>query len=110
VENAPYGEAAQLIQTLPFDYPPYRTPPIGSIEDLEAATLEEVRAFHDAYYKPNNATLTVAGDLDIEETQALIEEYFSDIPAEEAPPSLPPVEFTVQEAEQACWLWGAGIR
>jgi len=45
---------------------------IGSIEDLNAATLDEVLAFHDAYYQPNNATLAVASDIDIEQTQELI--------------------------------------
>lgn len=97
VENQPYGEAQLRWQTLPFDYPPYESTVIGSIEDLNAATLDEVLAFHDAYYQPNNATLTVAGDIEIEQTQELIQQYFGDIAGEEAPPALPDYEFTVQE-------------
>jgi zinc protease len=101
VENQPYGQAQLLWQTLPFDYEPYESTVIGSIEDLDAATLDEVLAFHDAYYKPNNATLTVAGDIDVEQTQALIEQYFGTIVGEEEAPTLPEYEFTLQEESQA---------
>lgn len=97
IENQPYGEAQLRWQTLPFDYPPYESTVIGSIEDLNAATLDEVLAFHDAYYQPNNATLAVAGAIEIEQTQELIQQYFGDIAGEEAPPTLPDYEFTVQE-------------
>ncbi|MEZ4869124.1 MAG: penicillin acylase family protein [Caldilineaceae bacterium] len=100
IENQPYGKAQLLWQTLPFNYPPYENPVIGSLEDLDAATLEDVLAFRNAYYNPNNATLTVAGDIDIAQTQALIEQYFGDIPTGKAPPTLPEYEFTVQQDAQ----------
>jgi zinc protease len=92
VDNRPYGEAGILLQTLPYDYPPYRQAVIGSVEDLDRATVDEVRAFHDTYYKPNNATLVVAGNLDVEQTRALIGQYFGDIPRQEPPPELPPYQ------------------
>ncbi len=59
----------------------------GDLEDLDAATLEDVQAFFDTYYSPNNAVLVVVGDVDIEATFAMIEEHFSDIPAVAQPPA-----------------------
>lgn len=82
VANQPFGPSNQRLFTQPFlGYVPYERPVIGNIEDLEAATLPEVQAFFDTYYKPNNATLVIAGDINIEQTQALVQAYFSDIPA-----------------------------
>jgi zinc protease len=63
--------------------------PIGHMEDLDAATLEDVRRFHEVYYKPNNGTLVVAGDFEPAVAKALIEEYFGDIASGADPP---PVE------------------
>ena len=94
VDNQPYGEASLRLQTIAFDYPPYERPVIGSIEDLDRATVEEVRAFHAAYYKPNNAVLVVAGDLDVGQTRDLIRRYFADIPRQDPPPALLPYAFT----------------
>ncbi|MBC7811961.1 MAG: insulinase family protein, partial [Burkholderiales bacterium] len=94
VGNAPYGEAFEEIFTAPLDYAPYRQRVIGSIEDLNAATLDDVREFHATYYVPNNATLVVAGDFDAEQTRTLIDEYFGDIPAQAEPPELPAYEPT----------------
>ncbi|GGD62680.1 M16 family metallopeptidase [Lacimicrobium alkaliphilum] len=55
----------------------------GDLEDLDAATLEDVQSFFDRYYSPNNAVVVVAGDVDVEQTRAQIEQYFGDIPAAE---------------------------
>jgi len=100
VTNQPYGDAFQSLYTIPHDYAPYQQRVIGSIEDVNAATVDEIRAFHETYYLPNNATLVVAGDIDIETTRALIDEYFAPIPAGPEPPALPPYEMTQQpEAE-----------
>lgn len=101
VENQPYGEALLALQTVPFDYEPYTRPVIGSIEDLERATLDEIRAFHAAYYVPNNATLAVVGDIDPAQARQLIEEYFGDIPAGEPPPALPAYSYTPQASATA---------
>jgi predicted Zn-dependent peptidase len=59
---------------------------IGSMEDLDAATLVDVRAFFRTYYAPNNAVLAIAGDFDRAQTEALVRKYFSRIPAQKAPP------------------------
>lgn len=94
VDNQPYGEAALRLQTLPFDYPPYQQPTIGSVADLDAATVDEVRAFHAAYYKPNNAVLVVAGDIDPDQARDLVRRYFADIPRRDPPPPLPTYTFS----------------
>jgi len=60
---------------------PYKLTPIGYPEDINKATLQEFMDFHSMYYVTNNATLSIAGDLDIEATKKLIDKYFGDIPA-----------------------------
>lgn len=80
-DNRPYGNLLQVIQRNLFENHPYKDPNIGYMEDLDAATLEEFREYFDEYYAPNNATLVVAGDIDIEETKKLIEDYFGPIPS-----------------------------
>jgi len=80
VANAPYGQANARLFTQPVQgYPPYELPVIGSVEDLLAATLDEVIDFHARYYKPSNATLAIVGDIDVVQTQALVQAYFGDI-------------------------------
>jgi zinc protease len=80
-ENQPYGRVWQYIQPalFPPDHP-YSWETIGSMEDLNAATLEDVRNWFKAYYGPNNAVLVVAGDVDTEEVLAKVRLYFGDIP------------------------------
>lgn len=85
VANQPYGRANSRLFVQPMQgYWPYERPVIGSVDDLNAASYDEVVAFHSKYYKPNNATLVIAGDIDVAQTQALVEAYFGDIPAGEA--------------------------
>jgi zinc protease len=82
VANRPYGAASRRLFTQAMQgYVPYERSVIGSVEDLNAATLDEVKAFHDKYYLPNNATLVIVGDIDVELTKALVQAYFGDIPA-----------------------------
>lgn len=100
IGNQAYGEASLKLQTMPFDYPPYQRPVIGSIEDLDQATVDQVRAFHTEYYKPNNAVLTVAGDIDVSQARALIQQYFGPIARQAPPPQLPPYTFTLQTKAQ----------
>jgi zinc protease len=95
VDNNPYGHASYVIDRAL--YPPghpYRWQVIGSLEDLDAASLEDVHDFHERWYGPNNATLVVAGDIDVERTKAWIEKYFAEIPPRPVPamPPPPPVE------------------
>ena len=61
---------------------------IGSMEDLDAATVEDIREFFRIYYAPNNAVLSIAGDFDQADTRALIEKYFATIPSQPEPPAV----------------------
>ncbi|OBX17762.1 peptidase M16 [Erythrobacter sp. QSSC1-22B] len=77
----PYGRFARFV--LPensYDVLPQRRPGIGSIEELDSATLDDARAFHQAYYGPDTATLIVAGNFEMAGLRALVDEYFGDIP------------------------------
>ena len=81
VDNAPYGFNDYLIlKTLYPKGHPYSWDVIGEMEDLQNATVEDVKAFHKKFYSPNNATLVIAGDIDKEEVKTLIEKYFGEIP------------------------------
>ncbi len=80
MDNQPYGKFADEIFKRMFTVHPYRWQPIGSMDDLDAAKLDEFKAFFKKYYVPNNAVLCVAGDIDIEQTKARIATYFNDIP------------------------------
>lgn len=85
-ENPPYGTAwVTLLANVFPDGHPYHHPTIGNHEDLEAATLEDVQAFYDTYYVPNNAVLVVAGDFEPDVAKGLIEQYFGEIPRAEDP-------------------------
>jgi zinc protease len=88
VDNLPYGRATETIHELlfPADHP-YHWPVIGYMEDIAAATLEDVREFFRTYYAPNNAVLTLAGDLDPDRALRQAETWFGDIPA--GPPISP---------------------
>ncbi len=80
-ENRPYSRAYSLVQELLFpEEHPYSHTVIGSMEDLSAASLEDVQDFFRLYYAPNNASLCVTGDFDPDEAKALIEKYFGTIP------------------------------
>ncbi|MFH1320080.1 MAG: pitrilysin family protein [Bacteroidota bacterium] len=84
VDNAAYGFNSGLIaKNLYSPGHPYSWTVIGEMEDLTNATVEDVRAFHKKFYAPNNATLTVSGDINKEEAKVLIEKYFGEIPAGE---------------------------
>ena len=80
VDNAPYGHT-QTVQRAAL-YPeahPYHWTVIGSLDDLESATLDDVRAFYNRLYGANNATLVIAGDIDIDETKRLVDHWFGEI-------------------------------
>ncbi len=81
VDNQPYGNFLGEVMKRLFTKHPYNWVPIGSMADLDAATLEEFQAFNKKYYTPSNAVLVVAGDIDIAKTKALIESYFGEIPS-----------------------------
>lgn len=80
IDNQPYGHILEQAFSKLFTKHPYHWQPIGSMADLDAAKLEEFRAFFKKYYVPNNAVLTITGDINIEETKKLVADYFSAIP------------------------------
>lgn len=79
-DNRPYGSILEKTMQNAYKVHPYKWTPIGYPEDLNKATLKEFMDFHSIYYVPNNATLSIAGDLNIDSTKKLIEKYFGDIP------------------------------
>jgi zinc protease len=80
-DNVPYGTAFERLLTLAYDPDySYHWPTIGSMEDLGAASLDDVRDFFATWYRPDNATLTLVGDFVPTEARALVEQYFGDIP------------------------------
>lgn len=92
VENAPYALAIRKSLVQPYDSTtcfPYSRMGIGSMEDLDAATIEDVRSFYRSHYAPNNAVLTVVGDFDPDEVRDLIQRYFGGAEAAEVPPEEP---------------------
>ncbi|MFN8494004.1 MAG: insulinase family protein [Caldilineaceae bacterium] len=99
VSNSPYGEAFENITTLPYDYAPYRKRVIGSVEDLRRASLDDVIQFHNTYYAPNNATLVVAGDINVTQTRKLVQDLFGSIPVKPTPP--PPPAYTPAPRQEA---------
>ncbi|MDJ0927862.1 MAG: pitrilysin family protein [Gammaproteobacteria bacterium] len=81
-ENQPYGKVWEsMLPRLFPDGHPYSWETIGSMEDLDAATVEDVREWFDTWYGPNNAVLVIAGDIDVEDAFARAEKFFGDIPA-----------------------------
>lgn len=99
-DNSPYGKWNETVKAHLFDKHPYRQTTIGKMEHLDAATLEEFQAFNKKYYVPNNAVLTVAGDLDIPTTKKWIADYFGPIPSgekiERSFPQELPITSTIQ--------------
>ncbi len=97
-ENAPYGMVHSLV--LEALYPvghPYRLTTIGTPEDLDRASLDDVRTFFRAWYVPSNATLVIAGDITQERAESLVNRYFSDLPkgadvVRKAPPIVAPLK------------------
>jgi predicted Zn-dependent peptidase len=80
VENQPYGRLAEIIYDHAFTAHPYKHPTIGSMADLEAASIADVREFHRTFYVPENATLTIVGDFDVAQTMQLVTQYFGRVP------------------------------
>ncbi len=85
VDNRPYGTLFEELAKLVFAGTPYSWVPIGSFQYIDDAKIEEFRDFYKTYYMPNNATLAVAGDFQIDEVKKLIADYFGDIPRGESP-------------------------
>ena len=85
VENQPYGRLNEIIYDHAFTVHPYKHPTIGSMKDLEAASIDDVREFFRTYYVPENATLVLVGDFDTKEAQALVTQYLGRVPKASKP-------------------------
>jgi zinc protease len=106
IENQPYGRLQEIIADHTFTVHPYKHPVIGSMKDLEAASVDDVREFFQTYYVPNNATAVLVGDFDSKEALALVTQYLGRVPKSDRPvprdiPKEPPQtkerRFTINE-------------
>ncbi|GGD66514.1 M16 family metallopeptidase [Lacimicrobium alkaliphilum] len=92
VDNRPYGHTDHVIRkNLYPEGHPYSWTVIGELDDLQAATLSDVKEFYQLFYGPANATLVIAGDIDIEQTKAMVETWFGEIKASEPVPDMQPM-------------------
>ena len=85
IENQPYGRLQEIIADQTFMVHPYKHPVIGSMKDLEASSIDDVREFFQTYYVPNNATAVLVGDFDTKEALALVTQYLGRVPKSEKP-------------------------
>ena len=105
-ENQPFGRLPEIIYDKAFKTHPYKHQTIGSLEDLEAASISDVRAFHSTYYVPNNATLVLVGDFDTKIARTHVEQYVGKVPGgkpvprdiPKEPPHTAEERFTVTES------------
>ena len=97
VDNQPYGRLNEILFDRAFTTHPYKHPTIGSMKDLESASLQDVRDFHDTYYVPDNAVVTIVGDFESDQAMQLVRQYFGRVPkaAKPVPRDIP------REPEQA---------
>lgn len=80
IDNRPYGDASTRIQELLFPIGQYHWPVIGSMEDLDSATMKDVKEFFEKYYRPDNAVLVISGDISYSKGAEVVEKYFGEIP------------------------------
>jgi zinc protease len=85
VENQPYGRLNEIIYDQAFSVHPYKHPTIGSMKDLEAASIADVRDFFRTYYVPNNATVVLVGDFNTKDAQELVTKYLGRVPKSDRP-------------------------
>lgn len=99
VDNRPYGSFIENMFKAAYPNHPYEIVPIGTMADLNAAKIEDFADFYETFYVPNNATLSIAGDIDIDATKAMIEKYFGTIArgTNEIPRPTNPVELMTKE-------------
>jgi len=101
VDNAAYGFNRELIaRTLYPDGHPYSWTVIGKMEDLANASVEDVKAFHEKFYVPSNATLAIAGDFEIDDMKALVEKYFGSLPSPGKVEERKPMPVTLAETKR----------
>jgi zinc protease len=106
VDNQPYGNLFQEALDHAFDVHPYSWPPIGSMEDLNAAQEQDFVNFYKTFYVPNNAVLSIAGDIEVEATKKLIEKYFGSIPRGQGDVPRPTQVEPLNKGEVRDTVWG----
>jgi zinc protease len=91
IENQPYGRLNEILFDQAFTVHPYKHPVIGSMKDLEAATIDDVREFYRTYYVPSNCTMVIAGDFEIDQVTEMVNRYLARVPAaaKEVPRDIP---------------------
>ena len=99
LDNQAYGRSFELLEELAYDNPAYEHSVIGSMADLNAASVEDVASFFKMYYAPNNAVIAIVGDIDPKATLEKVRKAFESIPAQPAPPKVDMTE-PVQTAER----------
>ena len=99
VDNQPYGQTFEKTGEQAYDNPAYKHSVIGSMEDLNAASVDDVATFFKTYYAPNNAVLSIVGDVDTKSTMALVEKYFGVI-ARQPDPKRPDLREPPHTAER----------
>ncbi len=97
LDNQPYGQTPEKVDDLVYDNFAYKHSVIGSMADLDAATVEDVQQFFKTYYAPNNAVIALAGDLDPKTTLEKVKKYFGGIPRQPAPK---PADLTEPEKKE----------
>jgi len=108
IENQPYGRLSEIIYDTAFTTHPYKHPTIGSMADLEAASIADVRDFHRTYYVPENATVTIVGDFDSAEALQLVTQYLGRVPKATRPvprdiPREPPMTEERRAVVEEAW-------
>jgi len=100
VDNAPYGYTDEIIRKNMYpEGHPYNWTVIGALPDLQAATIDDVKEFYSKYYGAKNASLVIAGDIDIAETKALVKKWFGEIPSGPDIEELPAMPVTLAETK-----------
>jgi predicted Zn-dependent peptidase len=99
IDNSPYGKTSEVITETAYDNFGYKHSTIGSMDDLNAATVQDVADFFRTYYAPNNAVVTLVGDFKTDEALAKVKKYFEAIPSQPAPP-VPDMTEPEQKAER----------
>lgn len=105
LDNQPYGSILEQTFAHAYKVHPYRWTPIGSAQYIDQATLDEFMEFYKTYYVPNNATLSIAGDIDVDQAKEWIEEYFGSIPRGTREIKRPNVVEPPQTAEVRDTVW-----
>jgi predicted Zn-dependent peptidase len=106
IDNQPYGNLFGATLDLAFDVHPYSWAPIGSMEDLNAAQEQDFVNFYKTFYVPNNAVLSIAGDMNIEQAKALINKYFASIPKGTMAIPRPTMQEPINKGEARDTVWG----